>query len=52
MKQFSDEKICKYCYGCNKLELENFEGFINCSNFLPADKKWQEKYYEALRRNK
>lgn len=52
MKQLSDDKICKYCYGCGKLELEQFEGLINCSKFLATDKDWQDKYYKALRRNK
>ncbi len=47
MKQLEDNKICKYCYGCGKLELESFDGVINCKDFIKA--KDTTKYYEALR---
>lgn len=42
--------LCKYCLGCNKEELENFEPRINCKDFVPAYKDWQEKYYSALKK--
>lgn len=45
MKQLEDNTICKY--GCGKLELESFDGVINCKDFIKA--KDTTKYYEALR---
>lgn len=52
MKQLSDNKICKYCFGCNKLLLENFNGIKNYRGFEPAYEDWQEKYYKALKEEK
>lgn len=50
MKQLEDNKICKYCYGCGKLELESFEGVMYCKNFMRA--KDTREYYEALKEMK
>ena len=52
MKQLGKDVICFYCYGCNKLELENFNGIRNCKGFYPAYKNWEEKYYKALKEKK
>lgn len=50
MKQLEDNKICKYCYGCGKLELESFDGVINCKDFIKA--KELDNYYKKLREDK
>lgn len=50
MKKIEKNKLCYYCLGCNKLELEYFTGINRCSNFAPAIKKWQEKYNNELRK--
>jgi len=50
MKQFENDKICKYCYGCNKLELEDFNGVVRCNNFMQG--KDMAEYYKEIRRNR
>ena len=52
MKQLKDSTVCKYCYGCNKLELEDFNGVKYCKGFLPAYIDWYKKYYKALKEEK
>ena len=49
MKQLKDNTACKYCYGCNKLELEDFNGVKYCKGFLPAYIDWHKRYYKALK---
>ena len=29
---------CTTCIGCNRLELENFEGYYRCENYVKGDK--------------
>lgn len=48
MKQISDEILCKYCLGCNKLEDEKFAGVRRCKGFCPGYDNWKKLYYEAL----
>lgn len=50
MKQLEDNKICKYCYGCNRLEVQDFEGVISCKYFVQATEL--DKYYKKLREDK
>ena len=50
MKQLEKDKLCKYCMGCNKLELEQFEGVHNCSNFIQAEPDWREKMWKELKK--
>lgn len=48
MKQISDEILCKYCLGCNKLENENFAGVRRCNGFCPGYDNWKKLYYDSL----
>ena len=50
MKQLEDNKICKYCYGCNKLEEQDFEGVSSCKYFIQATEL--DNYYKTLRKDK
>lgn len=52
MKQLKKNTVCYYCYGCNKLLLDNFDGVKHCNGFKPAYSNWQEKYYKELREEK
>lgn len=52
MKQLENNNVCKYCFGCNKLEDENFEGIKNCKNFVPAVKDWYEEYIKSFKEEK
>ena len=52
MKQLERDTVCYYCYGCNKLEIEKFNGVKRCEKFVPAYSDWQEKYYKALKEEK
>ena len=52
MKQLKENTICKYCLGCNRLEIENFDGVKNCNGFISAYSDWQERYYKALKEEK
>lgn len=49
MKQLKDNVICKYCLGCNRLLLEDFDGVKNCKGFAAGYKDWQERFYKALK---
>lgn len=45
----SENNICKYCLGCNRLEQE-FKGVLRCNNFVPGYKDWQERLREELKK--
>ena len=47
MKQIEEDKICFYCFGCNRLEDENFNGVRNCKGFLAG--KDTRQYYMSLK---
>ena len=49
MQQISKDMICKYCFGCNKLELESFNGTRNCRRFIPAFTDWRSAYDKAIK---
>ena len=52
MKQLEKDTICYYCYGCNKLFLETFDGVKHCNGFVSGYSDWQEIYYKALKEEK
>lgn len=41
MSQLDNYNLCKYCFGCNRLETENFFGIKECDDFIGAE-KWQK----------
>jgi len=50
MTQIEKDKLCHYCMGCNKEEMELFEGTRNCKNFTPAIENWQELMIKELKK--
>lgn len=38
MKQISSDKKCFTCLGCNRLELEDFNGIYRCQNYMKGAK--------------
>lgn len=52
MKQVENNKLCKYCLGCGKQEIPEFDGVNTCKGFYPAYKDWQERYYKSLKGDK
>lgn len=48
MTQIENDMLCKYCFGCEKLN-NNFNGARNCKNFIPAYKNWREEFEKALK---
>lgn len=50
MKQLEKDTVCFYCYGCSRLEIENFNGVRNCKDLIPVVANWQEKIREELRK--
>lgn len=48
MAEIKADTLCKYCFGCNKLEM-NFEGTRRCNNFIGYYSNWQELYENAIR---
>ena len=48
--QLEKDKLCYYCLGCNKLEINNFAGVNRCENFETGMDKWQEKWREELKK--
>lgn len=51
MIQLKNDTLCKYCLGCNKLEIYNFIGIRNCEGFVPGYLNWHEIYEKALKDN-
>ena len=43
MKQIDKNKLCYRCAGCNRLELENFEGIYRCNHFTQLERIEDEK---------
>ena len=43
------DKLCYYCYGCNKLETD-FKGVNRCKDFVSAVADYQEKIREELKK--
>lgn len=39
MKQIEEDKKCYTCLGCNRLELEDFNGIYRCNNYVEGSKK-------------
>ena len=34
MKQIKQDKLCYSCYGCERLEQDNFNGVYRCENYI------------------
>lgn len=49
MKQIEKNTLCYYYLGCNKLELEKFNGIMRCKGFVSGGENWQEKLREELK---
>ena len=43
MKQIDDNKKCKTCLGCNRLENESFAGIYRCENYVKGVNEYEEK---------
>ena len=52
MEQLKKDKVCFYCYGCNKLEIDQFKGVSRCKYFVSAIVDYQEKIREELKKIK
>ena len=46
--ELKKDKLCYYCYGCNKLEIAEFKGVSRCKDFVSAIVDYQEKIREEL----
>ena len=42
MKQIDEDRKCHTCLGCNKLELEDFNGVYRCNNYIKGGKYEKE----------
>lgn len=51
MNEINLDKLCYYCYGCNQLEQEEFNGIRKCDNFEPVIFNWQSEYLKGLKNN-
>lgn len=51
MEQIKKDKLCYYCYGCNKLETD-FKGVSRCKDFVSVVADYQEKIREELKKIK
>lgn len=49
MEQIKKDKLCYYCYGCNKLGTD-FKGVNRCKDFVSAVADYQEKIREELKK--
>lgn len=52
MKQIEDNKICKYCLGCEQLAIQEFEGVIKCNYFMAGKSNWHEEFIKAIQKKK
>lgn len=50
MKQFNEDILCYYCLGCNKEELDDFEGVRNCKGFIAGMDTTE--FYKKLKEGK
>ena len=48
--ELKKDKLCFYCYGCNKLEIAEFKGVSRCKDFVSAVADYQEKIREELKK--
>ncbi len=51
IKQIEKDTMCYYCFGCNRLEILEFDGVKRCKDFLAARKNWQEEMRKELQKN-
>lgn len=49
MKQIKNNTLCFYCFGCNKLECEEFKPVLRCKDFVAGIEDWQEKLRKVLK---
>ena len=47
MKQIEQDKLCYTCYGCGRLEQDNFNGVYRCDNYIKGV-RYDEK--ESIKR--
>lgn len=50
MTEIKKDKLCYYCNGCNKEEINGFDGVRNCKNFMPAVANWNELMGRELKK--
>lgn len=43
MKQIDKQYLCYTCYGCNRLELEDFKGVYRCKNYMKKERAKDEQ---------
>ena len=48
--ELKKNKLCFYCYGCNKLEISDYKGVNRCKDFVSAIVDYQEKIREELKK--
>lgn len=42
MKQIDKQYICYTCYGCSRLEIEEFKGVCRCKNYIKKERAKEE----------
>jgi hypothetical protein len=47
MEQIEQDKLCYTCYGCGRLEIDNFNGVYRCDNYIKGV-RYDEK--ESIKR--
>ncbi len=52
MKQIKKNTLCKYCLGCNRLELYDFNGVMRCKDFVAGVDNLQERVRKKLQNKK
>lgn len=49
MEEIGKNTVCKWCIGCNRMEVEEFKGVARCEGFVPGYIDWYEKYTKEVR---
>ena len=52
MKQLNNDMLCKWCLGCNKLLIDDFQGLRNCNIFIAGYENWSDMFMKALKGEK
>lgn len=48
MKQIDKQYLCYACYGCGRLELEDFNGVYRCKNYIKKERAKDEQNHNTI----
>ena len=52
MEQLGNNRVCKYCLGCNKMEDDEFIPKLSCEDMVSGIKDWEMLFRRIVDKNK